>query len=87
MPFTYGGRVDQHVNRVELGREGNLAILQLLHPVLVEQDTEVLVEWPRVGQETAADQNIAHKSAHHENNNDNTDRIAGVDVSQQRHDG
>ena len=60
---THGVRVDQHVDGVEVEREGDLPGLQLLEPVLEEQGPEVLVEGAAVRQEGRAHHHVTNQSA------------------------
>ena len=58
-------RYDEHVDDVEVGCVRDLPVLHLLAPVLVEQQSEVLVERSRVGQEGRGDQHITHQAEKH----------------------
>ncbi len=49
LAFTDLSGVSEHVYEVEVGGERDLAVLELFHPVPVEQPPVLLVEGTRVG--------------------------------------
>ena len=59
--YTDHGLVGEHADDVDVSREENLPVFQLIHPVLVEKKTEVLVERSRVREESRGHHDIAHQ--------------------------
>ena len=58
---THLSGVSEHVDEVEVGGEGDLPVLELLHPVPVEQPAVLLVEGSGVGQEGRGQQHVPHQ--------------------------
>ena len=59
---TNHGLVCEHADDVDVSGEENLPVFQLIHPVLVEQQTEVLVERSRVGEEGRRHHDVTNQS-------------------------
>ena len=59
---TDHGLVGEHADDVDVSGEENLPVFQLIHPVLVEKQTEVLVERSRVREESRGHHYVAHQS-------------------------